>query len=146
MAFDKEIIESRLELIEENLRVLQEMQSLSFEELSSAYQKIDSCKYRLQTSIQALLDLLCHVISRIGFRVPKGNIDAIHVLRENSLISQEQTDRYINLARFLNRVIHNYEKIDVAELYGILQNELTTIREFVKDINRIIHKFSGGEK
>ncbi|MDI6840731.1 MAG: DUF86 domain-containing protein [bacterium] len=140
MDIDRARINGRFVVLEKNLKGLEQLRKLNYKELAKDYVRLEGCVYMIQTSIQALLDISSHIVARLGLRSPKGSKDIIKVLDENDLISKEKVKIYEKLVDFRNRVVYNYEEIDAKEVYKILHKNLPDIRNFIKDINRIIHK------
>jgi uncharacterized protein YutE (UPF0331/DUF86 family) len=59
-------IQRRLEVLRVNLECLAEIPQETFEEFSADFRNLDSALHRLQTSIQALLDIGAVLVSRLG--------------------------------------------------------------------------------
>lgn len=66
----KEDVQSKLDIIPENLEKLEILRSMSYEEFKSDFRNIDSTLHRLQTSIQALIDIGGYIIASLGLRTP----------------------------------------------------------------------------
>ncbi len=55
---------SKVRLIQENLVKLEKLKKVPEEVFKSDFEKYDSAKYSLQTSIEAMIDICNHIISR----------------------------------------------------------------------------------
>jgi len=136
----KEDVQSKLDLIPENLEKIEIFRAMSYEEFISDFRNIDSALYRLQTSIQALVDIGGYIISSLGLRTPSTSGEVIDILVERGLLKIERRDRYISMIQFRNRIVHFYNTMNLKILYQILQNELIDIREIYREFIQIIEK------
>ena len=80
-------IQAKIDVIMENIEKLDILKAKSFEEFKSDFRNIDSALHRLQTSIQALLDIGSYIIASLGLRTPNTNAEIIEVLSEEGYIS-----------------------------------------------------------
>lgn len=136
----KEDVQSKLDIIPENLEKLEILRAMSYGEFTSDFRNIDSTLHRLQTSIQALVDIGGYIIASLGLRTPSISGEVIDILVEHSLLKTEQRDRYISMIQFRNRIVHFYNDIDLKTLYQILQDELIDIRELYRTLIQIIEE------
>lgn len=136
----KEDIQTKIDIVLENLEKLKTLKKLSFEEFVSDFRNIDSCLHRLQTSIQALLDIGSYIIASLGLKTPETSAEIIELLTEEGYIPQERIDTYIKMVQFRNRIVHLYNHIDVEILYDILQHETGDIKELYELLLDIIEK------
>jgi uncharacterized protein YutE (UPF0331/DUF86 family) len=58
------------------------------------------------------------------------------VLTENKILTPDDLPRFENIASFRNLLVHYYEKVDNAIVYGIFKNNLSDFDLFV---DRIVH-------
>lgn len=136
----KEDVQSKLDVIPENLEKLEILRAMGYAAFISDFRNIDSTLHRLQTSIQALVDIGGYVIASLGLRTPSTSGEVIDILVEHSLLKTEQRDRYISMIQFRNRIVHFYNDIDLKILYQILQDELNDIRELYRTLIQIIEE------
>ena len=133
-------IQTKLDLIPENLEKLKMLCSKSYEEFISDFRNVDSALHRLQTSIQALLDIGSYIIASLGLKTPNSNSEIVEILRDNKFIDSQEAISYIKMAQFRNRVVHLYNRIDTKVLYQILINEIKDIKNFYKVLLKIIEQ------
>ena len=136
----KEDVQSKPDLIPENLEKIEIFRVMSYEEFISDFRNIDSALHRLQTSIQALVDIGGYIIGSLGLRTPSTSGEVIDILVEHGLLKIERRDRYISMIQFRNRIVHFYNTMNLKILYQILQNELIDIREIYREFIQIIEK------
>jgi len=104
-------VQTKLDTIPENLEKLEILRSKSYEEFTSDFRNIDSALHRLQTSIQALLDIGSYVIASLGLTTPSSHAEIIEVLHDNGHIDAGKATTYIKMAQFRNRVVHLYLRL-----------------------------------
>ncbi|PIV64505.1 MAG: DUF86 domain-containing protein [bacterium (Candidatus Ratteibacteria) CG_4_9_14_3_um_filter_41_21] len=140
MEIDKEKIYSKIQIIEDNLKKLKELKPLSFENFAKDFRNFESAKHLFQTAIEAMADIATHIIARLRLRTPESAVETIKILVENKVFPPENQKRYCEMIRFRNRLVHFYHKVDVKELYQILQNDLPDFEIFLRDLNTILTK------
>ncbi len=137
---NRQDIQSKIDVIIDNLEKLHLLKSKTYNDFISDFRNTDSTLHRLQTSIQALLDIGSYLIASLGLRTPNTNAEIIEILGEAGYISTEKTKVYIEMSQFRNRIVHLYNHIDTKALYDILVNELPDIKEFYIKLLEIIDK------
>ncbi|MBI4683860.1 MAG: DUF86 domain-containing protein [Nitrospirae bacterium] len=123
---DREITDRLISLISEYTRDLKEV-AASYKRISDFKSDKKTQRYverTLQIDIEACLDLANHIISSKGFREPTSNADTFSVLSENRAVPPPFLNRLKDMASFRNLMVHNYAKVDVAKVYGILRKHL----------------------
>jgi len=63
-------IQHKLAILRENLEQFEQIPQESFEEFVSDFRNLDSALHRLQTSIQALIDIASYVTAKRGLGIP----------------------------------------------------------------------------
>jgi len=99
-----------------------------------------SAKYNLVVSIEAVIDIANHVISRKKFRVPEDYADTFRVLAESRVIDADFAVELEKMARFRNRIVHLYWDVDVSEIWKILQTRLVDFERFVSEISAYLKR------
>lgn len=135
-------IQRRLEILRVNLECLAQIPQATFEEFSADFRNLDSALHRLQTSIQALLDIGAVLVSRLGLPAPRTSIDILSSLEESGHLPEGSSLRFRPILGFRNRVVHLYDRIDEKIVYRILTEEredLTDLLELLLDALERIH-------
>ena len=134
MGLNKDRIESKIIYIKENIKKLQKFKEISQDEFVADYRNYDAAKYNLQASIEALIDISNHIISRGNLGVPETNAESFKILAQNGIISEDKLTIFTAMARFRNKVVHLYDEIDNAEIYRIITEHLEDFDYFIKQI------------
>ncbi|MBI3353688.1 MAG: DUF86 domain-containing protein [Nitrospirae bacterium] len=136
----KEDIQTKIDVIFDNIEKLSSLKTKTFDDFISDFRNIDSALHRMQTSIQALLDIGSYIIASLGLKTPNTNAEIIEILNEAGYISKDNIETYMKMSQFRNRIVHLYNHIDTKTLYEIMVNELGDIKDFYKDLLKIIEE------
>ncbi len=140
-------VQRRLEILRVNLERLAEIPQETFEEFSADFRNLDSALHRLQTSIQALLDLGAVLVSRLGLPAPRTSLDILSSLEQAGHLPVGSSVRFRPILGFRNRVVHLYDRIDERIVYRILTEErgdLAELLELLLDALESMQSASGG--
>lgn len=124
-------IQRRLEVLRINLERLAEIPQATFEEFSADFRNLDSALYRLQTSIQAILDIGAVLVSRLGLPAPRTSIEILSGLEHAGHLPEGSSVRFRPIIGFRNRVVHLYDRIDERIVYRILTEERGDIADLL---------------
>lgn len=102
------------------------------------FTKVDSAKYLLQISIEAMLEIGNHLIARNRWGKPVDNKDHFKILSANNIIKSTNINIYFNMAKFRNRIVHMYFNISDEMIYDIVQNNLGDFERFIGSITKAI--------
>jgi len=133
-------VQSKLEILPENIEKLELLRALEYSEFCADFRNVDSALHRVQTSIQALVDIGSYIIAQLGLKTPDSSAEVIAILSANGFIAREDEERYISMVQFRNRVVHLYNSIDAELLYRILCEEIDDIRVLYRTFLEIIEE------
>jgi len=111
---------------------LDELARLDRDAFVSKPHLVASAKYHLIVATEAAIDLANHLISMNRWRSPEDYADTFTVLEEQGIFPSQFVTRLKKMARFRNRLIHIYWKIDDLQFHGIMQHDLGDIRKFLE--------------
>ena len=121
-------VPAKLEIVRQNLERLEQLPQSSYAEFSADFRNLDSALHRLQTTIQALVDIASFLVSRRGLGVPTTSLDALEKLETAGLLPQGSAKRFAPIVGFRNRVVHLYDRIDPEIVYRILTQNRDDLR------------------
>lgn len=133
-------VQTKIDVILDNIDKFNILKSKSYQEFVSDFRNIDSTLHRMQTSIQALLDIGGYIIACLGLKTPSTNAEIVEILVEAGHIPQEKEETYIKMSQFRNRIVHLYNRMDKEVLYDILINEVDDIKEFYRGLLTLIEE------
>lgn len=132
--FDREKIEQKLFFMKNNFIKLKKLREIDKKNFIEDFRNVDSAKYLLQVTIEAMLDIGSHLIARNGWGRPEDNKAHFQILADNNIIDKSCINNYFNMAKFRNRIVHMYFNVSDEMIYEITQNNLEDFEEFIKSI------------
>ena len=131
---DKILIERILADIKTNVKELRDAEDITWAIYRSDVRAKRFVERTLHITIEGCIDAAHHIISDEQMREPTSYRDAFAVLAENKVLQPEDLPRFENIASFRNRLVHYYEKVDDAIVFGIFKNNLSDFDLFVDRI------------
>lgn len=116
-------IQTKLDVLRDNLEKMALLPQASFEEFSGDFRNVDSALHRLQTSIQALMDLGSYLVARYGLSPPRTSRDVLEQLEQAGRLPAGAAARFGPIFSFRNRVVHLYDRVDERIVFQILTDE-----------------------
>ena len=129
-----EEIKAKIAVVQERVRRLSAFRKLAFEAYLKNFTIKDAVERNIEVAIQACIDIARIIIKREGFREPEDNKGVFVVLSENSIISENSLKFLIPMAGTRNVLVHGYEKIDDAIIFGVIKKHLSDFNIFLKEI------------
>lgn len=134
VAVDPDRLRPRIQHVRERLRRLRNIRDRGRESFLDDVLLQDAAVRNLQTSVEALLDMANHIVSREALGTPRSYREAVDLLVEDGVLPAEKSDAFRAMVRFRNRAVHLYDEVDADEVYGILENDLDDVELFVRGV------------
>ena len=131
---DKVLLERILADIKANVRDLKEAVDITWEVYRTDKRARRFVERTLHIAIEACIDVAQHIISDEGLREPLSYRDAFVVLAEHGVLHAEDLPKFEKIASFRNLIVHYYERIDDALVYGVFRQNLADLDLFVERI------------
>lgn len=133
-----EVIENRIKKLQNYLEKLYELKKINKKEFIADFRNSNSTKYLLQVSIECCLDIANHIIASEKYRSPSDYADSFRILNEQKIVADSLINRLIEMAKFRNRVVYIYWKVDEDLVFDILQNYLNDFELFIQSILKVL--------
>ena len=137
-------VSDRLEIVQTCLEDLRRLPADTLEEFSSDFRNSGAAESSLRRAIEALFDLLRHLLSQ---RYGRGSLEYKEVASLAAKKGLVQDPRLaatlMELAGFRNRLTHFYHEITPEELYDIIKNELSDLEQIAEELRRSAAQASG---
>ncbi len=129
-------IEKKMGIIEERVSKLADMAQKigTFEEYVTSRDNRDIAERNIQVAIEACLDIGKIIIANQNLPEPADNKGVFSVLAEKNIINTESLRFLIPMAGTRNILVHGYDRIDNALIYGIIKKHLNHFEEFLDQI------------
>ena len=133
------IIEQQISAINKYLKILKGCQKYSQKKVEKDDLLKGSVERYLYLLTQETINLAEAIISLKDFRRPDTYAETFRILNEEKIISSGLTQKLVEVAKFRNIIAHDYKNIDYAIIYDVLQNGLSDIEKFVKEIKKSLN-------
>lgn len=128
------VIENKISVIKKYLQILQRYRNYRVEEICNDDTLRGAVERYLYLVSQATIDLAEAIIAYKKFRKPSIYSETFEILKEERVISFELAEKLVKMAGFRNVIAHMYEIVDFKVVYDVLQNRLSDIEEFLKQV------------
>lgn len=113
-------LEQKLGVLRDNLLRLQQIPQDGFQQFASDFRNVDSALHRVQTSIQALIDVASYKLGRRGLPPPNTSRDLLVAPEDDGALPTGTAVRFAPLFAFANRIVHLYDRVDAQRVFEIL--------------------------
>jgi uncharacterized protein YutE (UPF0331/DUF86 family) len=136
----KQKILEKLENLKESLNYLYQLQkeAESEEVFLSDFHLFGNTERYLQLSIQSIVDISHLIIIDLELDRPEDNYEAVSILFENKVISEDSARKITKMIGLRNILVHEYGKIDRKKIYDILKKQLSDIEGFKKQVIKFL--------
>lgn len=135
---DREGIMGHLRELDAALKDWGRYRSTSLEDLKRDRDKRNMVLHAMLVSIQSAIDIGNHLIVKKNLRKPATYRETFEILRESDIITRQLCESMSDLAGLRNVLVHIYWRLDLDEIYNVLQNDLDTLKEFEKTIKVLL--------
>ncbi len=133
---DKTLVKNKLKKIEQYVEEFKNIKEISFEEFQKNVVIKRFIERNLELAVQQMIDICKHIVSRLNLREPTSYADCFEILKEKEIVSEENLDRYKNMAKFRNLLIHIYDTVSDKIVFKVFKEHLSDFKEFIKEIER----------
>ena len=134
------LLERILADIKSNVKELANAKDITWDVYRTDIRERRFVERTLHITIEGCIDVAQHIISDEKMREPTSYRDTFMVLTENKILTPDDLSRFENIASFRNLLVHYYEKVDDAIVYGIFKNNLSDFDLFVERIVSFLGK------
>ena len=104
--------------------------SITLEDLRTDRDKRNMVLHALLVSIQASIDIANHLIAASSSRRPETYRESFAILCDEGLIPEDLGTQLSDLADFRNVLVHLYCRLNLDEVYGVLQDDLPVVNRY----------------
>ena len=133
---DKILVKNKLKKIEQYVEELKNIKELSFEEFQKNIVIKRFIERNLELAIQQMIDVCKHIVSRLNLREPNSYADCFEILEENRIVSEENLEKYKNMAKFRNLLIHIYDTVSDKIVFKVFKDHISDFDSFAEEIKK----------
>ena len=104
--------------------------SITLEDLRGDRDKRNMVLHALLVSIQASIDIANHLVAASSSRRPETYRESFAILCDEGLIPEDLSVQLSDLAGFRNVLVHLYCRLNLDEVYGVLQDDLPVVNRY----------------
>lgn len=127
---DKPLVLRKMDKIETYLGLIRQKKDPGFEAFQNDRDLQSIVLFNLIQAIQSCIDIGTHIISDAGWDMPGTQADVFEVLSKKKVIGPQLSKKMIQMAGFRNRIVHEYEKIDLKIVHRVWQKNSKDLDAF----------------
>lgn len=128
----------RLKLLEDNVRELLDFKKrITLRELRDDKSKEWALRYGLLESIQIVIGVSCHIVSKHNLGNPATYAECIELLEQHKYIDKTLSEKLAAMIGLRNIPVHEYIVIDRGKLFGLLDH-IGDFKEFAGKIHNAL--------
>jgi len=131
---DPVLIERILGEIKTNIEVLKQAADIDWDVYRSDLRARRFVERTLHVLIEACIDIAQHIIADKKLREPASYRDTFAVLAENGVLNQNDLTKFEKMASFRNLIVHYYERVDDAVVFGVFRKNLADFETYCDQI------------
>lgn len=129
MVRDEGILDHLREL-DEAIGDWERYRAITLTELRTDRDKRNMVLHALLVSIQASIDIANHLVAACSSRRPETYRESFAILCDEGLIPEDLEVQLSELAGFRNVLVHLYCRLNLDEVYGVLQDDLPVVNRY----------------
>ncbi|MDA3799789.1 MAG: DUF86 domain-containing protein [Kiritimatiellae bacterium] len=129
------VVQRKLALLSEQILNIQTMfVSVSYSEFEESWLNRSAAERALQVAVEIIIDVAERIIAVEGVGPAATASEAIEKLVKLGVLQSK--DPYVDMVRFRNLIVHQYEKVSPEILYTLVTKNLQDFKNFIDEINR----------
>jgi uncharacterized protein YutE (UPF0331/DUF86 family) len=138
MVADPEIIQDRQSRIREYVRDLRDFARITETEFLANRERQYAVLHALQLAIEASVEIATHICAADALGSPASYAEAFEMLERAGIVDAALAEDLRNMARFRNRIVHFYGRVDPAKVYRVLEERLSDFERYLAAIERYL--------
>jgi uncharacterized protein YutE (UPF0331/DUF86 family) len=134
------VIQDKLFKLNENVTFLEDILTDSDERILKDMSRCYALEHILQLSIQIVLDIGAHILAEEYQENPATYQEVIIALGNRGLVSKEFAAEQAEMAKFRNKLIHDYDSVDKEKVLIYARSAPAIFRVFGKAYRDFIEK------
>ncbi|HID95443.1 MAG TPA: DUF86 domain-containing protein [Candidatus Latescibacteria bacterium] len=126
-----------LRVIKESLDMLREYQDVKLTDYRRDRRTQDIVEREFERAILACADIGARIISLRRFPPASSYVEIFDILSQKDVLPSQLAEVMKDLVRFRNVLVHEYFRIDPELVYKKLQDELETLVEFGRCVEKL---------
>lgn len=137
MAIDKNRVNKDLKFICENIKKLEILRRLDEDTFLKDFKNIDSAKYLLRSSIEAMVDLSNYVVVSNGLDMPENMEKTFKILSEKNIMKECDFEDYMELINLKDKLTFMYASIEDEFIFNELKKSTTNLNSIKESLENL---------
>ncbi|MEW6418151.1 MAG: DUF86 domain-containing protein [Nitrospirota bacterium] len=135
-----EIYFRKLDVINECIKRLSDIkkETPTLKKYRISWKDKDSAERNLQKIIESLIDIGKMIIADMHLREPGSNREVFLILEEKGLFKSDYMVLIDKMIGMRNIIVHGYDRIDDAVVFGVLKRNLSDIRKLCSYLKKVV--------
>jgi len=129
------IIEKKLRLLEQKLIEIHDWKIDSYFEFKDSSLKINAVERALTVCVEIMIDVSERILALKQIAPKNSSIENFRELERLSII--QSFEKYADMIRFRNFVVHRYENIYTQILFTIITKRLDAFSAFIDEVRKV---------
>ena len=130
------VIQRKLALLDKQvIRLRGSLKNISFDEFSQSWEKRSMTERALQVAVEIMIDITERIIALENAGLVASAAEGIETLVSLGVLQSQNP--YVEMVRFRNLIVHQYEEIDPSILYNLATKRLDDFRKFRNEIDHL---------
>ncbi|MBU6390538.1 DUF86 domain-containing protein [Patescibacteria group bacterium] len=143
--YENESIESKLFRLKEIIKILEELSRSPKDKFVKEFQLNNLAMFNLLIGITIILDVGQHLLGKISGKTAEEYKEIVRMLGQEGIVPAKFAEANIDMAKFRNLMVHDYDKIDEAMVHDYLQKAPDVFREFAEYFVEFMDKYADDE-
>ena len=129
------MIQRKLALLDKQVQRLGDsLKGVSRDEFSQSWEKRSMTERALQVAVEIIIDIAERIIALDGAGPVATAAEAMQLLERLGVLKSQYP--YVDMVRFRNLIVHQYEEIDPVLLFKLATEQLDDFRKFRDEIDQ----------
>ncbi|HLD00090.1 MAG TPA: DUF86 domain-containing protein [Patescibacteria group bacterium] len=129
---DKTLVKQKIEHILSYLEELRPIATLSYEEFVGDKRNFRATERDLQLIVDTAVDINNHLIVSSGALPPDDYFESFTKLADIKILPREFAENIAKSTGLRNRLVHEYEEINLSVLFEDLENDINDYKQYCK--------------
>lgn len=130
--YEKESIDQKLFRLKKIIAILEEISSSPKERFVKEFELNNIGMFNLLIGITIILDVGQYLLTKYKGKTAQEYKEVVQFLGEEEIIPSEFAKGNADMPKFRNLMVHDYDKIDEAQVYDYIQKAPDIFRQFAK--------------
>lgn len=133
-----DVVTNKIQSIQRCVQRAREEYEADRDGFAANYSHQDAALLNVLRGCETALDLANFIIRMYKLGIPSSSRDSFRLLHAQRIIDDRLLDRLLEMVAFRNTLIHQYIKMDIRIVEGVIVSGLDDLLEFTKRIQQYV--------